>query len=440
MNPTFPPPDDEVPDDTVPKQSVPEQTDESPQITESLPPYQNTSDELDPLAGLDDRFPQLNGSDESDNANGTFAEPELPIPKEEPESTDSSLGWVVASSIATRASKRHSKRSEGAGLSKVIPPILGGLAAIPIAIAILWYGFGRDLGNAGPTIARYIPAIVPKHLRGGPFRDDGTFGEYDNDEPDDSNYPSSSAPYFPTGTASDLPSLSNSDSSPSPRESTRPKEEQPVEPNLIAEPEKSTPPENLSQATTPSPAIAQKETGTPAAKSTIKEAVLQCDEVQAKLKESWPSADSEKRQAMAREFYGHCLNLANQVASQKGISLLAWKRELDTWSRRFLDEPAFPRLLGLCLDGKIEGLPPHQSGDAILLIEDIGKPEPESTDRLLTTGLTVNGEKVKLLIPEAVHRTYLSQASEEPKQSLIIGVWQKNDSEAPWIKAVYAYW
>jgi hypothetical protein len=36
----------------------------------------------------------------------------------------------------------------------------------PIAIGILWYGFGKDIGNAGPTIARYIPWLVPEHLRG----------------------------------------------------------------------------------------------------------------------------------------------------------------------------------------------------------------------------------------------------------------------------------
>jgi hypothetical protein len=37
---------------------------------------------------------------------------------------------------------------------------------LPIAIVILWYGFGKDIGNAGPTVARYIPWLVPEHLRG----------------------------------------------------------------------------------------------------------------------------------------------------------------------------------------------------------------------------------------------------------------------------------
>lgn len=51
-------------------------------------------------------------------------------------------------------------------LRRVLPPILGGLTALPVAIGILWYGFGKDIGNAGPTVARYIPWLVPEHLRG----------------------------------------------------------------------------------------------------------------------------------------------------------------------------------------------------------------------------------------------------------------------------------
>jgi len=51
-------------------------------------------------------------------------------------------------------------------IRRVLPPVLGGLTALPIAIGILWYGFGKDIGNAGPTVARYIPWLVPEHLRG----------------------------------------------------------------------------------------------------------------------------------------------------------------------------------------------------------------------------------------------------------------------------------
>jgi hypothetical protein len=382
--------------------------------------------------------------------NPTFPAPNGDVPEQsDVEAADSqadtgSPGWVVSSSPTSRSSSLSSKRSEGSGLSKVIPPVLGGLAAIPIAIAILWYGFGKDLGNAGPTVARYIPAIVPKHLRGGPFRDDGTLGRYDSYDSEGYDNPFPPASRASTGEASDLPSLSESSTLSKSAESVA-KDEQTVAPNLA--PENLAP--DISQPSTTeiapgdvaqTPSVAEQETAAPATKPTIKDAILLCEELQSKLKELWPSADSEQRQAMAREFYSACLSLADQVTSQKGISLQAWKRELDSWSRGFLKEPAFPRLWSLCLDGKIEGLPPHQNGDAILLIEAIGKPETESTDWQIATGLNVNGEKVMLLIPEAVHRKYLAQATEEPKQSLVIGVWQKNESQAPSIEAVYVAW
>lgn len=64
------------------------------------------------------------------------------------------------------ASRPKPRRRESSLASKILPPILGGLTAVPIALAILWYGFGRDLGNAGPTIAKYVPWIVPESLRG----------------------------------------------------------------------------------------------------------------------------------------------------------------------------------------------------------------------------------------------------------------------------------
>lgn len=382
--------------------------------------------------------------------NPTFPAPNGDVPEQpDVEAADSeadtgSPGWVVSSSPTSRSSSLSSRRSEGSGLSKVIPPVLGGLAAIPIAIAILWYGFGKDLGNAGPTVARYIPAIVPKHLRGGPFRSDGTLGGYDSYDVEDSDHPFPPAPAVSTGEASNLPSLSDASSPPKSANSSD-KDKQSVAPNLAPEslaPDSSTPSgaQIASIESAQIPSIAEQETAAPATKPSIKDAILLCEEVQSKLKELWPSADSEQRQAMAREFYNACLSLADQVTSQKGISLQAWKRELDSWSRGFLNEPAFPRLWSLCLDGKIEGLPPHQNGDAILLIEAIRKPETESTNWQIATGLNVNGEKVMLLIPEAVHRKYLAQATEEPKQSLVIGVWQKNESQAPSIEAVYVAW
>ena len=48
---------------------------------------------------------------------------------------------------------RRQRPSEVSAIRKIIPPVLGGLAAFPIATLIMWYGFGRDIGTAGPAVA-----------------------------------------------------------------------------------------------------------------------------------------------------------------------------------------------------------------------------------------------------------------------------------------------
>jgi hypothetical protein len=46
-------------------------------------------------------------------------------------------------------------------LRKVIPPVLGGLAALSITIATIWYVFGRGIGGTG-HVSQDAPRIVPQ--------------------------------------------------------------------------------------------------------------------------------------------------------------------------------------------------------------------------------------------------------------------------------------
>jgi len=82
------------------------------------------------------------------------------------------------SQVAVRPRPRVRERSV---LAKLIPPVLGGLSAIPIAVAILWYGFGKDIGSIGPTVSQYVPWIVPNHLRGRPTFKPSPPGNTSND-------------------------------------------------------------------------------------------------------------------------------------------------------------------------------------------------------------------------------------------------------------------
>lgn len=61
---------------------------------------------------------------------------------------------------------RH--RRQPSGLLSMLPIIGGGLAAFPLALLILWYGLGRDVGGLGAQIAQYVPWIVPAKFHADP--------------------------------------------------------------------------------------------------------------------------------------------------------------------------------------------------------------------------------------------------------------------------------
>jgi hypothetical protein len=103
-----------------------------------------------------------------ENFDDTDIDPPSAIRRDEEPASDAELDWSSVS-VASRP-----RRPERSWLLKLLPPVLGGLTAIPIAIAILWYGFGKDIGGAGPQVARFAPWIVPKHLRGRPYYDSNT--------------------------------------------------------------------------------------------------------------------------------------------------------------------------------------------------------------------------------------------------------------------------
>jgi hypothetical protein len=57
---------------------------------------------------------------------------------------------------------RRPRRKTKSPLKSILPVVLGGVAAGPIALLILWHILGKDVGNLGPKIANYVPWIVPK--------------------------------------------------------------------------------------------------------------------------------------------------------------------------------------------------------------------------------------------------------------------------------------
>ena len=66
----------------------------------------------------------------------------------ESKSPEPVLDWSVLGPAIPRR-----RQKEVSAIRKIVPPVLGGLAAFPIATLIMWYGFGKDIGSTGPTVS-----------------------------------------------------------------------------------------------------------------------------------------------------------------------------------------------------------------------------------------------------------------------------------------------
>ena len=64
--------------------------------------------------------------------------------------------------------KQRARRGDKGGLWSIIQVVLGGAAAIPVTLLLLWWVVGKDIMNAGPTVAQYAPWIVPKKFANPP--------------------------------------------------------------------------------------------------------------------------------------------------------------------------------------------------------------------------------------------------------------------------------
>lgn len=97
------------------------------------------------------------------------------------------------------------KRKKRSPLWGILQVALGGLAAIPIALLLLWYLFDKDIAGAGPRVAQYLPWIVPEKFHpaksleqeetGGRrlSRGDSGFRQFDDVLPMDALKPSTSS-------------------------------------------------------------------------------------------------------------------------------------------------------------------------------------------------------------------------------------------------------
>ncbi|HUP79582.1 MAG TPA: hypothetical protein VM260_13605 [Pirellula sp.] len=249
----------------------------------------------------------------------------------------SSPDWSVLGPIVSRQRPR-----EISAIRKIIPAILGGLAAFPIATLIMWYVVGQDIGSAGPTVAKYVPWIVPQKLRASPWKYSR------NSEPSDS---SRSLRSLPLPRAS-LPKLDRQDT---------------IEELSETSDEQSDFPPNEAVATKGElPLPVDEDT---VKKASISETIAKLRELQKEWNPNTPLADRDK---LVGELSTTIKRLSEQAAKLKGPSLTIWRKELEAIAREILAHPKVPVAIQFGSIGKLPGIPPALPGDFIATVIKIG--------------------------------------------------------------------
>jgi hypothetical protein len=297
---------------------------------------------------------------------------------------------------------RRIQRNEPSFLKKVLPPILGGLAAFPIATAIMWYGLGKDIGSTGPFVAKYAPWIVPTKLQGGSFRSDGTFGGNVAKKKPNDTVPSQSAS-LPKPTPADT-SKSEKDV---PTVHGNAESEVPITANVGLLNTSAVP---KTERREPSK---KRDEGGPSIGKTLRQI--------AALQKDWNNTpkDREKQLKKLAEFYSACLQLSSQTAAIQGNAVRAWQEDLDQFAAAILASTTFPRAIELCSQGSIEGIPSRVLGDYVVLIETFSISKDLAGDQVFPSKLTVDNQLLPLVVPEALVKRL--QNSLEPRKRILLG-------------------
>jgi len=296
---------------------------------------------------------------DSDNPQSDLMELELEL-----DDSESIAPWAAFTQAASRP-----KRKEASILRKVIPPVLGGLAAFPIATAIMWYGLGKDLGSTGPFVAKYLPAIVPRHLQSGRSA---------------SPEPIRRKPVSPPTVASNLPKLSAGTATPS--------EEKPKESSVEANQQEKTSVASLSEQ------IA----------------------LMRSMQEDLYSAPKAEKGAMIARYYENAKVLARQTESLRGPAATVWRKELESLAREILKDKNCKMVMQLGPAGKIPGVKAAIEGDYVVTVLHVSAsdvPEPNGVWQL-TQPWTQGNAKISVQMRPGAWR---NGAAVPPTNCLVFG-------------------
>lgn len=259
---------------------------------------------------------------------------------------------------------KRRRAQEASAIRKILPPVLGGLAAFPIATLIMWYGFGKDIGSTGPTVAQYVPWIVPQKLRNTPWQYSARGSR------EDSHLPQRSQRTAPQPRTS-FPTLNRENTIVEPAdrvtenteltsvEKTNDSVEKPT-----MQPDDDKPLKNDPTKSNDEPTIAK-----PSLSETI--AKLRT------LQKEWNDTPKSDQAKMVGEYFSIVRQLSEQAAELKGRSASVWRKELESISREILSHSNIPRAIQLGAMGKLPGVPTTRPDDffaTVITIGDVNEP------------------------------------------------------------------
>lgn len=310
---------------------------------------------------------------------------ELAVPLDSSPAVD----WSV---LGPTVPRRRPK--EASAIRKILPPVLGGLAAFPIATLILWYGFGKDIGTTGPTVAKYVPWIVPEKFRSMPF--------------------DSSPPSFASGRTQR--------SAPSTR-STLP---------TLNRDETTVPPNNNSNASAPDiaskkPEVALEKPTTPAepkAEPVRETAVAKIPETLEALKSLLKQMENAVGKTAKKKVFiainAKLKELSKQSSELTGPSSRTWSKELEAISRKILADSVIPNAMKLIANCGREEIPASVAGDFVATVIEVSDGNmPSQNDKWL---LQEKWESDQAPIPiEVLPGAWLPGSSPLPATCLVLG-------------------
>jgi hypothetical protein len=283
--------------------------------------------------------------------------------------------WQMLSSAGVRR-----QRPEASALRKILPPILGGLAAFPIATAIMWYGFGKDIGNTGQIVSEYAPWLVPSKLQKNrwqrsPNANRDNLSSRENQIGNSQR--SGTSPIASGPSLSNLPKLNregNASSNETADASPKSVDKEKFEPLTASNP----PAESKPRALPESPSKNAEQSPAPELEPS-KVSISSLIASMRKHQDGWYGTPKDKQIPLIKEYYGTAQQLSEQASLLKGRSAGVWRKELESLALEVLADKSFKAVMQRGPIGKLPGIPAAEEGAYLATVIELGEAnEPDA--------------------------------------------------------------